>query len=89
MLGAFWGGLSAQTSLNVRGTVTDSSGDPLIGVTVKLESMQPPVVVVTDLDGVYDIYAPSDGTLTFTYIGYAQATEKINGRSEINVVMKE
>ena len=80
--------LFAQSALTVKGTVTDEAGEPLIGVTVKLEST-PPVAVVTDIDGVYDIYAPSDGTLTFSYVGYAQVSEKINGRGEINVVMKE
>lgn len=80
-------GASAQTVDTVTGTVTDQTGEPLIGATVKVSGGK--VATVTDLDGKYSIPVASNGKLTFTYIGYSTLNESVNGRNHIDVVMHE
>lgn len=78
--------MSAQ-QISIKGTVTDSSGDPLIGVSVTVPGTQ--IGAATDLDGNFSIEADSKEKLKFSYIGYVTIEEAINGRNVINVVMQE
>ncbi len=87
LLSVFVLGASAQSTLTITGSVTDDSGEPLIGASVKLNGANS--AVVTDINGEYKISAPADGTLTFSYVGYADREEKINGRSKIDIVLSE
>ena len=82
-------GLSASAAelLRVSGTVTDDANEPLIGVSVVLKGGS--AATATDVDGAFAISAPADGTLTFSYIGYGSRDVKIDGRSQINVVLAE
>ncbi|MFY0483956.1 SusC/RagA family TonB-linked outer membrane protein [Flavobacterium sp. PLA-1-15] len=75
----------AQT--RVEGVVSDQNGLTLPGVTISVVGGQN--VVTTDLDGQYSIDAPSNGTLSFTFIGFASQNLAINGKTKLNVVMKE
>ena len=72
----------------VRGKVTDSSGEPVIGATVMLSSNQA-VGTQTDLDGNYSISVPSNSSLIFSCVGYATQTIAVAGRSVIDVVLAE
>lgn len=78
--------MSAQ-QINIKGTVTDSSGDPLIGVSVTVPGTK--IGVSTDIDGKFSLEADSKETLKFSYIGYVAIEEAINGRNVINVVLQE
>lgn len=78
--------MSAQ-QISIKGTVTDPSGDPLIGVSVTVPGTR--IGAATDIDGNFSIEADSKGKLKFSYIGYVTMEETINGRNVINVVMKE
>lgn len=71
----------------ITGIVTDESGEPLIGVNIV--SVDASGAVVTDTDGKFAIEAPANGTLRFSYIGYMTQEEKVNGRSELKIVLKE
>jgi TonB-linked SusC/RagA family outer membrane protein len=71
----------------VTGQVTDAQGEPLIGVSVVQTGTSNGTI--TDFDGFYSIDIPNDAQLQFSYIGYATATESINNRSTINVVLRE
>ena len=72
----------------VRGKVTDSSGEPVIGATVMLSSNQA-VGTQTDLDGNYSISVPSNSSLIFSCVGYSTQTVAVAGRSVIDVVLAE
>ena len=63
-------------------------GEPLIGVTVRVEGVAGGTV--TDIDGVYKIEVPNPkkDVLTFTYVGMNQTSEKVNSREVVNIVMK-
>ena len=58
----------------VSGTVTDTEGEPLIGVTVRIEGTS--VGTATDIDGKYRLDGAMGKTLSFSYIGYAPHTVK-------------
>lgn len=78
--------MSAQ-QISIKGTVTDPSGEPLVGVSVTVPGTR--IGAATDIDGNFSLEADSKGKLKFSYIGYMTMEEAINGRNVINVVMKE
>ncbi len=88
MLLTFSFGMHAQ-SLQVTGTVTDNTGEPLIGASVTEEGSK--TGTITDIDGNYVITVSngSSAVLSFSYVGYESKTEKVNGRKVINVVLSE
>jgi iron complex outermembrane receptor protein len=53
----------------VSGTVTDDTGEPIIGANIVLKG-NPAIGTVTDLDGHFTLSVPPDATLTFSYIGF-------------------
>ena len=71
----------------IKGVVKDAStNDPLPGVNVVVKGTT--TGTITDFDGNYTISAPSNGTLTFSFIGYELTEEAVNGRSTIDVALK-
>lgn len=71
----------------VRGVVTDVTGDPLPGVSVVVKGTT--TGTTTDIDGRYSINASNTATLEFSYIGMNKQEIKVNGRSTINIILKE
>ena len=78
---------SAQ-KITVTGTVTDKEGEPLIGASVTDKSA-PGHGAVTDLDGHYSISVDQQAILTFSYIGYDAQDIAVDGRTVVDVVLKE
>ncbi len=81
------GGLAHAQQISVSGTVTDASGEPIIGATVMAEGTANGTS--TDLDGNYSITADALGMLKFSYVGYTTQSIPVEGRSVINVTMTE
>ena len=71
----------------VKGTVSDESGEPIIGATVKVQGSNEGAI--TDFDGNYSVKAASNATLSFSYVGYVTQTVNVGGKSTINVTMVE
>ena len=72
----------------VSGTVTDSQGIPLPGVSVVQQGTSQGTS--TDFDGKYTLrISSSDATLEFTFIGFETTTQPVNGQATINVVLQE
>lgn len=80
-------GLYAQTV--VSGTVTESSGESLIGVSIVVKGTT--TGTVTDLDGKYSITVPANAdALVFSYTGFGSKTVPVTGGvSQLDVVMEE
>lgn len=78
--------MSAQ-QINITGTVTDVTGDPLIGVSVTVPGTK--TRAATDVEGNFSLQADSKGKLRFSYVGYETIEVPVNGRKVINVEMKE
>lgn len=88
LIALFCGVASAMAQKTVSGNVTDTSGEPLIGVSVTVEGSK--IGAVTDIDGNYTLKnVPNDATIKFAYFGMASQDIKSNGRTTINVEMKE
>lgn len=69
--------------ITVHGTVTNDTGQPLAGVSVILEGTK--TGTSTDASGNYTIEAPSDGILTFSFVGFVTQSVSINSQTSINV----
>ena len=86
MLLLFFVSLSSIAQQNIRGKVSDSDGIPLPGATVMVNGSK--TGVMTDADGAYVISATPNAELKFTFVGMNTITEKVNGRTTINVSLK-
>ena len=82
------GAESFAQNVTVKGKVTDSRGEPVIGATVMLSGNQT-VGTQTDLGGNYSISVPSNASLIYSCVGYATQTVARAGRSVIDVVLAE
>lgn len=80
--------LQAQNATNIRGMVTDSSGEPLVGVNIVVKGTNQGVV--SDIDGNYQIdVSGSNSILVFSYIGYTSSEVTVGNRRMINVTLQE
>ncbi|ETD18650.1 MULTISPECIES: SusC/RagA family TonB-linked outer membrane protein [Prevotellaceae] len=70
----------------VKGRVVDASGEPLIGVSVKVKGTNN--ATVTDIDGNYSINANGNDVLEFSYVGFTPKEVKANSNN-IDVSMSE
>lgn len=61
--------MQGATPVTITGTVQDSNGEPLIGVSVLLKGTS--TGGSTNIDGQFSIKAPIGGVLKFSYIGFA------------------
>lgn len=72
----------------IEGTVTDASGEPLIGVSVMVKGTSHGAV--TDVDGHYSFTTEvANPTLVYSYIGYGTQEVAQQGRAKIDLVMQE
>ena len=72
----------------VKGIVSDEDGTPLVGVTVYERGTN--IGTMTAWDGYYALRCSrADATLVFAYTGYATLEIPLDGRSEINVQLRE
>lgn len=79
-------GMSAQTT--VTGTITDSTGEPLIGATVVEKGVAGGAA--SDFDGNFTLNVKNpNGTLIFSYVGYQSKEVPLKGRTKVDVVLEE
>ncbi len=69
----------------VSGTVTDSDGGPLPGVTITIKGTT--TGTVADIDGNYSISVPDGGILVFNFVGFESQEVAIGQRSVIDLAM--
>lgn len=79
--------LASAQGQRITGKVTDESGQPVIGAAVTVEGSSRGAS--TNVDGSYEIVAPSDATLKFSFLGLESQTVPVSGRTLIDVVMKD
>ncbi|MEY8780891.1 SusC/RagA family TonB-linked outer membrane protein [Allomuricauda sp. XS_ASV26] len=73
--------------VTVSGTVTDTSGNPLAGVNLVLESKN--IGTISELDGSFSINAGPTDVLIFSMVGFKSLTVPIEGREQVIVQMEE
>lgn len=77
---------SFEIPIDVQGVVTDVDGAPLIGVNVLVKGTSKGTS--TDFDGRYDLSGiESDDILVFSYVGYQTLEVRIEGRTQVDVVL--
>lgn len=82
------GSASAFAQQQVRGTVVDETGEPVIGAGVLVQGTT--IGTTTDVDGSYVLdRVPANAVLEVSSIGYETKTEAVNGRSVIDFVLRE
>ncbi|MEE2771946.1 MAG: TonB-dependent receptor [Bacteroidota bacterium] len=89
LFGIFWM-LSSHTVFSqtqVTGTVTDTEGMPLSGVTVMEKNTNNGVI--TDFDGNYSISVSDAAILVYSFVGFKQEEISFTGQSAIDVQMEE
>ena len=81
--------LFANAQVTVKGIVTDESGVPLVGVSVRYKEV-PQVGVTTDIDGKFSIKEVKEGkTLVFSYIGMKNADRLLKGTTSFIKIQME
>ncbi len=87
LIGAFLlmvGSISAQT---VKVTVTDETGEPVIGASVLEQGSQNGGI--TDIDGIFNITLKGSKKVVISYIGMKTQTVDAKGKTAIDVVLKD
>ena len=81
-----WATVGWGQNLSVKGSVSDTKGEPIIGasVVVKGNTTQG---TITDLDGQFTLNVPSNSTLVISYIGYV--TQEVPAKGTVKVTLKE
>jgi len=73
--------------INVRGTVLNEAGEPIVRVNVT--NVKDNLSVSTNEDGQYTIKVKNNGQLKFTHMNYGTETVDVKGQLKINVAMKK
>lgn len=75
------------SQVDVSGTITDSDGEPLIGVNILEKGTSNGTV--TDFEGKYFITVGDDADLVYSYTGMNSITESVSGRNIIDIILQE
>ena len=67
----------------ITGRVLDDSGEPLIGVNVRVEGTS--IGTITNIDGNFSLEAPAGSVLSISYVGYTPQTVKVTGQNTYSV----
>jgi len=79
-------GLPEQQS-TIQGLVTDTLGNPLVGVTVSVKN-QTNIATTTDQNGRYVLQVPEGAVLLFKMVGYTTQEVNVDKRREIDVLLE-
>lgn len=74
---------AAQEEVQVKGRVTDPSGQPVIGAVVQISGSKNGTV--TDVDGLFQLIAPRDAMLEVAYVGLDRVQVKV--QPELTVIL--
>lgn len=77
---------TAKPVKTIRGTVKDTTGVTLVGVTVRVKD-KPTIATSTDVNGKYVLEVPDGAILTFNYIGYRTVEIAVGKENVVDVVM--
>lgn len=76
-----------QQAKTVTGTVTDVSGEPIIGANIRIKGTT--TGTITDIDGNFSIEAEPYSVIEVSYIGYLTQETVINNQKSIRFLLKE
>ena len=70
----------------IKGTVVDTSGEPVIGASVLTGKG---TGTVTDFNGAFTLKVDENATIKISYVGYETQTVSVAGKAELNITLKE
>lgn len=76
-----------QQAKTVTGTVTDVSGEPIIGANIRIKGTT--TGTITDIDGNFSIKTEPQSVIEVSYIGYLTQETVINNQKSIRFLLKE
>lgn len=76
-----------QQAKTVTGTVTDVSGEPIIGANIRIKGTT--TGTITDIDGNFSIKVEPQSVIEVSYIGYLTQETVINNQKSIRFLLKE
>ena len=79
--------VSAQ-NVAVTGTVTDKTGETVIGASV-VEKGNAGNGTITDIDGNFSLNVPANATLVFSYVGMKSQEIALKGKTKVDIVMED
>lgn len=82
------GSAYAQKRIEVKGTITEEdTGYPVPGATILEKGTSSGAA--SDFDGNYSITVSENATLVVSFVGFVKTEVKVDGRSQINITLKE
>lgn len=76
-----------EKTTKLTGTVTDSTGEPVIGANVVEKNSRNGTV--TDIDGNFVLDVPQNAVVRISYIGYIPQEQRLKGKNHLSVTLKE
>lgn len=80
-----WSTTSAQPLADITGKVLDKNGQGIPGVSVVIKGTTRGTT--TNTDGEYNLNAPNNAVLVFSFVGYASQEVAVANRSRINITL--
>lgn len=78
---------AADEVTTIKGVVTDSSGEPIIGASVFIQGTSQGTI--TDLDGAFVIKAAIGQTLSISYVGFKTVDIALTSSADLKVVLEQ
>ena len=76
-----------QATRTLTGTVTDSHGEPLPGVSVSVKGTT--LGTITDINGKYTLKAPKGAEVVFSFVGMQTQTVRFKGEPSLNIILRD
>src|SRR3712207_431843 len=77
----------AGNPVKIKGTVTDSKGEPLVGATIQVPGTA--IGTTADIDGHFTLNVEDDQTLQISSIGFQSVKMKVGRNQELRIVLKD
>lgn len=83
-----WIGIASAQHLTVKGTIVDTTGEPVIGASILVKGTTNGII--SDMEGNFTLSGiASDATLVVSFVGYKEQEIKVNGKATLKVVLIE
>lgn len=89
LIGLFFSTCVNAQSSGIRGTITDSAGEPIIGANVLIKGTSNGTI--TDINGIFHLkdVNPKSDVLVITFIGYKTINLPCSGKTSFNITMQD
>lgn len=79
--------VQAQNKIKISGSVWDTAGNPLVGVSVTVKGET--VGTITDANGIFTLQVPHRSIIRFSYVGFVQQELVANTLNGKKIILEE